>query len=408
MMKYESIDSKLDKVLKNACSKIEQDITLKQLCDDKATINLAGKITYKTQNPLERELIRLTLPFIHHMMNKKVSLDKPSQQEIKDWEKKFDKLCQEMWDNIQKITAMRRLYSYIKNRYKTPIMPVADFENMSAEQLKILLSRYENYGPYQVLEGVNYPTNFLKLVQQQLDSQKVLSQQSPSMYTDFDQVYQKAYDQSYVARQSEKIGALLGILSGGYRIYLPYKAEHLKNIARATNPTQAFDTGPSTVITQQDREAIKNRKSFKEIRSLIDVISTSFSSHAKMCIGGPSFGQKLENPSNRWESLHLVVVNPQGELYWVMTIQLQNKQPIGMEDWQTLNQTSGGWNQYRRLAYSHNIERLSTEKQKEELEVASWVARNFVKWLKGWMESPYMADGTQNWLRRKLECNGCC
>lgn len=397
MLKYKDIKSELPTPTWNACKEIEQDILIKKLCDAKATINLTGKISYKTNNPLEREIIKISLPFINHMMNQKTSLDKPSKEEVEEWEKMHDKLCLELYAQIKKLKYLRDLYSYLIRTYKNPVMPVADFENMSLEQLSTLLNRYKQFGPYQVLEGVNYPVKFMDLVQKQLDAKKALAQEPPSSYSDFDSAYNKAYDQSYVARQSEKIGALLGILAGGYRIYMPYKGEHLRNIARATNKNQSLDTSPSRVITQQDRNAIKSRKDFSEIRSLVDVISTSFGgSHAAMCIGGSTYTNPIDDPKKREADIHFVVVSPTGKLFIVMTISVNAKKlPTEFRDWEALS--ADGTQQEKTLGWSKNLSQLTTESAKERNEIFSWVGRNFIIWLKEWMESPYMDSGSNEW-----------
>lgn len=362
---------------------------------EKGNMDNSGKIKYDTTSSLEMEIIRLTYPYLNHIRCRASAISGGDKEKREEWILTYDKIGSELLANAKKVKALVRLAGLVFSGYGDTMYPSADFSSMSAEDILVLASRYKQYGPYRVIDGVDYPIEMKRLIEQQLQSSEVLSQQAPSQYQEMHKKYMDAYKTTYVARQSEKVGAFLGTLpvGDGYRIYLPYNEKHLMNVATATNPDSVSN----------------NRIDFREIRTLPSASEDlvhfgSGHNRARMCIAdrNQSFRKRIEG-SDPNQLLHLVVVSPKGNLVWLCSLQMNSGRPTGFEDFKILRYLKNNWSQENPApstrSYSDKNDPIKDRELKKEREIYSALVIEFLIWLKSWLESPYFfgQSGPGNW-----------
>ena len=245
-----------------------------------------------------------------------------TKQQKEAFYQEYDLYLEKVLSDIDRLTVLAKIYDIVTNAYGTGYLPVAEYDQMSVDDLNRLVSRYKNFGPYRKFYGVeeDFPQTFLDLVNRQQQAYKQFKTGARSQtydkftpqYKSFDEKFQKAFQQSFVEKQSNKIGALIGILpvGEGYRVYLPYTFEHIKNVARAGNKSG------------------KNKK----IIDLKDSMPHSFSSSV-YCIADSGQRNNYIVPWEKGNIMHLVVVSPDGNLHSLMTFDMNQGAPSEIQQW---------------------------------------------------------------------------
>ena len=320
-----------------------------------------------------------------------------TKQQKEEFYKQYDLYLAQILDNLDRLTLMVKIYDIIVQNYGLNYLPAAEYSEMSVDELQRLISRYQKYGPYRTFYGVeeNFPQSFMDLVNRQIkayDQFKKGDSQEPkfdSQYDSFDERFQDTFRKSFVEKQSEKIGALIGILpvGEGYRVYLPYTIDHIRNVARAGN---------------------KNNK-HKKIVDLKDSLPYSFSSSV-YCIADSGQRSQYIVPWERGDIMHLVVVSPDGNLHSLMTFDLDQGSPSRIQQWRAaVNPPTGNsldsqprimddWRLRSLTGYdrSENDKTIIRDyyhknfgmEPLEVLEVDSKIIREFAKLMYSWLQKP--------------------
>jgi len=320
-----------------------------------------------------------------------------TKQQKEEFYKQYDLYLAKILDNLDRLTLMVKIYDIIVQNYGLNYLPAAEYSEMSVDDLQRLISRYQKYGPYRTFYGVeeDFPQSFMDLVERQIKAYDQFktgaSQESSftSQYDSFDERFQDAFKKSFIEKQSEKIGALIGILpvGEGYRVYLPYTIDHIRNVARAGN---------------------KNNK-YKKIVDLNDSMPHSFSSSV-YCIADEGQRSEYIVPWEKGKIMHLVVVSPDGNLHSLMTFDLKdNGTPSRIQQWRAAVNppTSSGDSQPRimddlRLKSLTGYGRKTSDKEiirdyyqnnfgldpLEVLEIDSKIVREFGKLMYSWLQDP--------------------
>lgn len=376
--------------------------SIQQLINDHFVMEKSGTFEIiNSPQPLQTAILNILGVFA--ILDERIpsSRSEITAQQKKEFYQEYDLYLEKVLAEIDRLTVLAKIYDIVANSYGTGYLPVAEYEQMSLDDLNRLVSRYKKFGPYRKFYGVeeDFPQTFLDLVNRQQQAYKqfktgVRSQtydKFTPQYQSFDARFKDAFQKSFVEKQSQKIGALVGILpvGEGYRVYLPYTFEHIKNVARAGNRTG------------------KNKK----IVDLKDNMPHSFSSSV-YCIADTTQRANYIIPWEKGNIMHLVVVSPDGNLHSLMTFDMNQGAPSEIQQWRANVKPPNKPGQPRimdidryqnLMGILENGESMSDSKvretreyylknfgmePKEVFEVDSKIVREFGKLMQGWLQAP--------------------
>ena len=382
-------NSSFDEKTVSKVRKLIKTPNIQQLVNDKFSVQLSGVAEYsKSPQPIEKFILDNIGVFSALDDRRPSSRSESTKEEIADFYQQYDMYLKRIVDNIEKVSMAVFLYDFIVSRYGGSYLPVAEYDNMSIEDFKRLLSRYKETGVYRNFFGADeaYPQSYKDLVEKQIQAYEAFQKGVGSepdfseKYSSFEDRYKDNFNKSFVEKQSEKVGALITILpvGGGYRVYLPYKYEHIENIARAGNKSG----------------------NHSKIKDLEDYIGTTFNDSV-YCIADHT--TEYVKPWALGNIMHLVVVTPDGDLHSLMTFNADptTKAPNDLQQWRANVGGDGVKGQPRILGkeriptlrnptqevidYYWNKMRLKPE---EVLEIDSKIVREFTKFMKDWLKNP--------------------
>ena len=374
---------------------------VQDLFDEKCEVDISsgGRMTFNgSPQPLEREILRNVALLIALDDARPSSRDSRSKQDKAEFYQKYDLVLNKVLADYQKINLLIELYSSVRRKYGRGFLPVADYQGITnsdfdINRLQWLVRRYKDAGFIKNFHGAvkDYPTMLKELVEaQQSEYDKGINashEHFDSKFADFKKDYEDNYNTSVVAKETEKIGALATILNvgQGYRVYLPYKIEHVRNIARAGNKEHNY----STIVDIND--------------TMTYVWSSGEGDYSVYCIADKGQHSRYVEPWLRGEILHFVIVDPSGDLHSLMTFSVNDQgMPSQIQQWRSNENIFEGQPAIMgesRYAALRNpqfkkgyMERYGMEPE-EVLEVDSKIVREFSKFTNSWFRNPTLFGG---------------